>query len=271
MTTIAATTHQPKMLYTQALGKGRALIPEMRTLLEVWAPGESEESLAERVLRVDVLGKATARRVLDVVRVFGRRLLTPTDAPARHLKHLGAPTVPRQVFGDVLFFYVARQDALLWDFTLQRYWPSVRAGRLTVPNRDVAELIWAGEQDGRIAKSWSEEIKRDMAGRVLGILSDFGLLEEFKPARRKVCAYRPADGTVVYLAHLLHAEGVPDGLLAKRTEWQLYGLGQHDVWARLEGLATEQWFVLQRAGQVAHITWKYSEPEEVSRVLARPE
>jgi hypothetical protein len=39
---------------------------------------------AKRVVREDLLGHATARRVRDIVRVFTLRFLTPTDAPARH-------------------------------------------------------------------------------------------------------------------------------------------------------------------------------------------
>jgi hypothetical protein len=271
MLTIEQTgTASPRTVYTQALGKGRALIPEMRLLLQVWQPGESESSLADCALRHDVLGKSTARRVLDVVRVFSRRLLQPTDDAARHLKPLVEPTAPRQVFSDILFYYVSRQDALLLDFTILRYWPAVREGRLTMPNREVADLIWEAEQDGRIARPWSAEIKRDMAGRVLGTLSDFGLLEEFKPATRRIAAYRAADGTVLYLATLFHVQGCPDGLLADASAWQLFGLEREDVWQRLEALAGDGWLIVQRAGEVAHITWRYSDPEEVIRALIRP-
>src|SRR5438552_11706758 len=141
-------TASARTVYTQALGKGRALIPEMRLLLQVWQPGESESSLADRALRHDVLGKSTARRVLDVVRVFSRRLLQPTDDAARDLKPLLEPTAPRQVFSDILFYYCASHDALLWDFSILRYPPAVREGRLTMPNREVGELIWEAEQDG---------------------------------------------------------------------------------------------------------------------------
>jgi hypothetical protein len=267
LTTEAPRADTPHAVYTQALGKGRALIPEMRLLLQAWQPGESESSLAERVLQQDVLGKSTARRVLDVVHVFSRRLLQPIDTAARHLKPLTLPSAPRQVFSDLLFYYTARQDALLWDFTIRRYWPAVREGRLTLANRDVAELLWEAEQDGRIARPWSSEIKRDMAGRVLGTLSDFGLLEAYRPATRRVALFRAADGTVFYLATLLHAQGCPDGLLADGPAWQLFGLEPHDVWQRLELLAGDGWLVVQHAGQVAHITWRYSDPAEVIGAL----
>jgi hypothetical protein len=256
--------------YTLALLKGRALVPETRALLKTWEPGESAASLAARTLREDILGRATARRALDIVQVFARRLLQPTDAPARHLKPLtrAGTGAPRQIFSDLLFYYVARQDDLLWDFTVKRYWPAVREGRLTIANREVADLIWEAEQDGRIARSWSAESKRELVGRVLGTLSDFGLLEPLKPGRRKVAQYRVADGTVLSLAHLLHEQGVPDGLLADQPPWSLFGLAPDDVWGRLELLAGDGWLVVQRAGQVARVTWKYAHAEDVSHALA---
>jgi hypothetical protein len=61
---------------------------------------------------------------------------------------------------------------------------------------------------------------------------------------------------------------VPDGLLADQPSWGLFGLMPHDVWARLDMLAGEDWLVAQRAGQVVRITWKYDRVEDVTRALA---
>jgi len=254
--------------YTQALAKGGALLRETRALLQVWEPGESGAAFAERVLREDVLGRATAHRVLDIVRVFSLRFLTPTDAPARHLRRLMSEGAPRQIFTDLVFYFTARQDDLLRDFTVLRYWPAVREGRLIIQNQDVRQLIWEAEQDGRIRTRWSAEIKRDMAGRVLITLTDFGLLREFKPAKREVVPYRPADGTVVYLAYLLHDMGVTDASIAQHEAWALFGLEPRDVWNRLELLAGEGWFIVQRAGEVVRIAWKHQRIEDVVDALA---
>jgi hypothetical protein len=254
--------------YTQALSKGGSLLPETRILLTAWQPGETEEQLTEQVLGADLLGRATARRALDIVRVFALRFLTPTDATARHLKRFVAGAAPKQVFTDLVFFYTAQRDALLRDFTVQRFWPDVREGRLLITNSEVRRLILEAEQDGRISTPWSEEIKRDMAGRVLIALTDFGLVRTLKPAKREVLPYRVADSTVVYLAYLLHSQGVTDASLAEYPAWAIYGLEPADVWNRLEALAGEEWFVVQRAGQVVRITWRYDTMEEVVDALA---
>lgn len=261
------TSTWPDVQYTQALSKGGALLPETRILLRNWRPDESSAGFGERVLRDDILGRSTARRALDIVRVFMLRLLTPTDTPARHLQRLIAATVPRQVYSDLVFYYTARRDDLLREYTIQYYWPAVREGSLIIRNESVQRLIAEAQQDGRIRSPWSLELRRDMAGRVLMTLADFGLLQEDKPARRQVLSYQPADGTIVYLAHLLHGEGVTDASLAEHSAWALFGLEPRDVWNRLEMLAGQAWFIVQRAGQVARITWTYDTVEEVVDAL----
>lgn len=254
--------------YTQRLAKGGALLSETRVLLEAWRTGETATKFEERVGTEDILGRVTARRALDIARVFTRRFLTPDDAPARHLKRLVEGNAPRQLVNDLIFYYAARQDDLLRDFVTMCYWPLVREGRLTIANSDVRSLILEAELDRRIPKPWSAEIKRDMAGRVMITLTDFGFLRELKPARREVLPYHVADGTLVYLAYLLHYEGVTDGLLARQWPWALFGLEPADVWYRLDALSADGWFIVQRAGEVVQLTWKYNGLEEVVDALA---
>jgi bacteriophage exclusion system BrxA-like protein len=255
--------------YTQALSKGGALLAETRILVQAWHPGEPNAAFAERVLREDLLGRATARRVLDIVRVFTLRFLTPSDVPARHLRRLVVNDASRQIFNDVVFYYTALQDDLLRDFILLHYWPAVREGRLTISNQDVRHLILEAERDGRIRTPWSAVIKRDMAGRVLIALTDFGLLRPLKPAKREVIPYRPDDGTVVFMAYLLHENGTTDASLAENSAWALFGLQAEDVWNRLEVLAGDGWFIIQRAGQVVRITWNYQSVEDAVHAIAR--
>ncbi len=257
-----------RVTYTQALSRGGALLDETRILLRAWQPDETFAAFTERVLREDLLGRATATRVSDIVRVFTMRFLIPSDSPVRHLRYLVMKDAPRQIFSDLVFYYTALQDDFLRDFTLLYYWPVVREGRITITAQDARHLILEAEQDGRIRSPWSAEIKRDMAGRILNTLTDFGLLRPLKISRREVVPFRPADGTVVYLAYLLHVNGITDSSLAEHSAWVLFGLQEEDVWNRLEILAGDGWFIIQRAGQVARITWNYQSEEDVVHALA---
>jgi hypothetical protein len=264
-----AEARQHAVTYTEALSRGGVLLAEMRALLRVWRPGEATQDLIRRVRDEDVLGKSTARTVNDYVRAFSRRFLTPTDEPARHLSRVADDTAPRDLFRDLLFYYIARKDDLLRDFTVLRYWPMAREGRLSLSTYDAKEFLWEAEQDGRIARPWSAAVKKDMPARLLNALADFGLLGKTRAPRHPILPYRPTDGAVTYLAHLLHRDGVTDASLAEHPAWALFGLAPIDVWHRLDSLAGDGWFVIQRAGQVVRITWNYSSVEEVLDALAR--
>ena len=107
-----------------------------------------------------------------------------------------------------------------------------------------------------------------MAGRVLGVLSAFGLLAEDRPAQGAVPTPCTVAGALVYLAYLLHWRGVTDASLAGQRDWALFGLEPRQVWSRLEGLSGAGWWILQRSGEVARISWSYQCVEEVLRALA---
>lgn len=254
-------------VYTEALTRGGVLLDEMRTLLAAWQPGETAAGFGKRVRGEDILSKATARTISDYMLAFSRRFLNPDGTAARHLRRLLAGSVSRQVGDDVIWYYTARAEKLLWDFTTLCYWPAARLGRLTLSNDDVRSMLWEAELDGRL-RGWSPAVKHDMPARVLTALAEFGLLGPRKAGRREILPYRPMDGTVLYLAHLLHEDGVTDASLAQQATWALFGLEPADVWHRLQSLVPEGWFVLQRAGQVVRITWKYQTVAEVVDELA---
>ncbi len=259
----------PGVMFTQMLAKGGVMLTETRVLLSHWQPGETEAELTARAVRDDLLGAATSSRVRNIVSVFAMRYLRPDDAPARHLKRLIAGNASAQLFTDLVFYYTARRDGLLTEFTTRRYWPAAREGRLVITALDVEQFLLEGELEGRMATRWSERNRRRMAYVVLAALTDVGLLREHKPGKREIVPYHPADGTLVYLAYALHGQGVSNASLASHPAWALFGLEPHDVWSRLEALAGDGWFLVQRAGQVVSITWHYPSVEEVVDALAR--
>lgn len=259
-----------RVYYSQWLPKGAGLFSETRTLLQAWQPGESAPNLARRVVEQDLLGKTTARRGRDIVlMVFGPRFLSPDDAAARHLKRIADGKGARQLFSDLAFYYSAQRDLLLRDFTILSYWPAVRSGQLVISNQQVLDFIWEAEQDGRIRTRWSDTIKPRLAGCLLAALTDFGLVRQYKPSRREVVLYSPADGTLVYMAYLLHESGVTDSALARHPAWSLFGLQPTDVLNRLDALSSQGWFIVQRAGDVVRISWPHESIEEVVDALSR--
>jgi len=116
--------------YSTAISKGAGMIEETRRLLEQWRPDEPLDDFTRRVQTEGLLGNSTACRTRDVVRrVFALRFLRPSDKPAGILQQVLASGLPRRVFTELLFVFAARQDHLVYDFTIREYWPAVRRGR----------------------------------------------------------------------------------------------------------------------------------------------
>lgn len=256
--------------YTTAISKGAGMVEETRRLLEHWHPGELLDHFARRVQDEGLLGNATAYRTRDVVRrVFAPRYLRPTDKPARILQRILSSGLPGRVFTELLFVFTARQDPLVYDFTVREYWPAVRRGRNVLDADPMLSFLSEAHYDGRLDNRWSEKVSVRIARCVLGLLRDIGFLREVVRGRREIVDYRMSDEGAAVLARELHESGVTDSSLCAHPDWGLFGMTASEVLERLDGLGEPRGVIVQRAGSVVHFTWRIKSVEELIDVLAR--
>ena len=264
-----AEQNSPKV-YTTAISKGAGMIDETRRLLAVWNADESLDDFARRVQGEGLLGNSTAYRTRDVVRrVFAPRLLRPNDQPARLLKAVISLGLPGRVFTELFFVFTARQDPLVYDFTIRDFWPAARRGRMVMDTDLVLSFLSEAQLDGRLDNEWSHNVAVRIARCVLGLLRDVGFLRERVRGRREVVDYRISDEAVALLARELHESGATDASLAEHPDWGLFGLREPEVVQRLDAIAEQRGLLVQRAGSVVHYTWGVKSLEELVNVLAR--
>jgi len=245
------------------------MVDETRRLLEQWRPNESLNAFVKRVHEEGLLGNATAYRTKDIVRrVFAPRFLRPTDKPARVLKHILASGLPSRTFNEILFVYAARNDPLIYDFTVREYWPAVRRGKPVLGTDIVLAFLSEAMVDGKLDLQWSEKVSIRIARCVLAILRDVGFLREVRRGRREIVDYHMSDEGVAILARELHESGVSDSALCSHPDWGLFGLSAAEVLGRLDGLGEYRGVLVQRAGSVVHFTWFVESIEEMINVLA---
>lgn len=255
--------------YTTAISKGAGMVDETRRLLEHWSPCESLDEFAHRVQEEGLLGNATAYRTRDVVRrVFAQRYLRPTDKPARILQQIIASGLPGRTLTELLFVFTARQDPLVYDFTIREYWPAVRRGRNVMGTDTMLSFLSEAHYDGRLNNQWSENVSVRIARCVLGLLRDIGFLREIKRGRREIVDYHMSDEGYAVLARELHESGVTDSSLCSHSDWALFGMTAHEVIERLDGLGESRGVIVQRAGDVVHFTWTVKSVKELIDVLA---
>jgi hypothetical protein len=255
--------------YTQALQRGGSLIPEMRTLLRQWVPGESMPDFSRRITQADALGRATRRTVADYLSAFQRRFVAPSDQPADALHTIASsPAGTRRTFTDLLFFYTARTERLLWDFVVDKYWPAIARGAHQLDANEVLRLIEAAESDGRIPVPWSASVHRDLPARVLNAATQFGLFNRTSRGARPITPFQVTDDALAFLAYRAHTRGLGDAQVVALDTWALFGLGRDAVIERLAGLHDGGWLDVQRAGEVVRIDWTIDSIEEVTRRVA---
>ena len=255
--------------YTIALCKGAALVDETRTLVRHWTPGEEIGHFVDRVQRDNVLARVTAYRTKDIVRrVFARRFLVPTDVPARRLKRLMDNGLSRRLFTEVLFLYAARADPLLYDFSAEVFWPACRRRRSTLTTADVIAFIAEATDRGCTERAWSASVQMKIARGVLRTLRDVGFLREERRGRREIVAYHLSDECAAYLAYELHETGLTDSAMSENADWRVFGLDRGRVLSRLDNLGENKGMLVQRAGSVVRVTWKYQSVEDLIDGLA---
>jgi hypothetical protein len=242
----------------------------MKVLLNAWRPDEAVDGFCDRVVRDGIIDKATARRARDVARrVFANRFLLPEDYPARHMKQLLESGAASGLISDLAMLFTARSDLLVRDVITDVYWPSVREGRLYLSVDDVVVFIQGAAASGRVEEAWSSEVSKKVARGLVKALVEFGLLEDAVKGRREIAPYRPSTQLPIYLAYLLHLQGLSDQAVLEHSDWRLFGYDRERLLAQLASGEYADWWMLQVGGSVVRMNWMYASIEEVLDALAR--
>ena len=264
--------------YTSRACKGSALLADTRALLRAWNPGDTAEVLEHRALSQDILGKATAQRVHDVVRrVFAPRYLgrpsspqqTQPDPFARYLKRLLEANPPGDWFRDLCLIYAARTDVVLRDVLVVHYPQALAEGRTRLNKDSIHEFLRQAELNGRMKTPWSDTVRRRVAAGLSRQLTEFGLLSNPHPTGRDLLRFRPCKRAIAFLAHEIHFSGASDAGLMEHPDWRLWQLDREALRQELDELSRDGLWIFQAAGSVVRIAWTYSTMQEAVDAIAR--
>jgi len=119
-----------------------------------------------------------------------------------------------------LLLHVSRQDALLYDVVQAVVVPRWRAGERRILRADVQRFLDQALGDHPEIGRWSHATREKLAGNVLSIMRDYGLLTG--TAVKHIVEPRVPDAVVVHLDRLLAAEGIAADARATHPDWQLW-------------------------------------------------
>jgi hypothetical protein len=257
--------------YTAALAKGHGITDETMALLAVWELGMSARQLAKVALEEGMLGRATAKRVEDlVIEVFAPRYLVDHARPAKQLKALLDTGVNSSNLSQLFLVYTARANAVLHDFICDVYWDKYSAGASHITTQDAYLFLEIAYNLGKLPKKWSDKMTSRVASGLCACLADFDLLEQGRKRKRAITPIRVQPITSLYLAHDLHFAGHSDNGILDNPDWQLFGFEGLEVVRELQRVSSDH-FILQYSGDLLRISWKYQSMEEAIRAITRSE
>lgn len=255
--------------YDSKLGAAQGAIDEMLSLIALCKNGDSAHDVYAAALDAGIFGGRSAKRLKNVVTdAFAPRYLSDGGRPVRTLQ-LVSKVFGRDELSQLMFIYTCRASDILRDFTTQVYWNAYSAGRETLENTSAQDFVRAGIVDGRTdGVAWSEKTIKNVAGYLTGTLADFGFLQSGRRVVRDIYKCDLRLRVALVLAYSLHFEGKGDNAVISHRDWALFGLERGDVVQLLKSSALLGGLIVQTAGEVVSICWKYKNMEELVNGIA---
>jgi len=255
--------------YDSKLGAAQGAIDEMLSLIAFCKDGDSGHDVYERALDAGVFGGRSAKRLKNVVTdAFAPRYLSDGGRPFKTIQLL-CKVFGRDELAQLMFIYTCRASDILRDFTTQVYWNAYSAGRETLDNASAQNFVRAGIADGRTdGVVWSEKTIKNVAGYLTGTLADFGFLQSGRRVVRDIFKCDLRSRVALVLAYDLHLEGKGDNAVISHPDWALFGLERGDVVQLLKNNALLGGLIVQTAGEVVSISWRYKSMEELVNGIA---
>lgn len=255
--------------YSTQLGAGMGVIEESRVLLEVWNPGVDTSQLFQQALKLGSFPNMSARRLRNLIsECFAPRFMGEGGYPAIILKQL-IPYLSSKEFSQLLYIFTCRANIILADFVRDIYWTCYSSGREKISNEDARNWVTSAIEQGKTVKPWSENLIERVAGYLTKCCADFGMLESGQRRERRIVPFRIEPIAALFLAYDLHFEGLGDNSIISHNDWALFGLEPRDVVDILKQLSLRGFFIVQTAGDVTRISWRFKGWEELIHAISQ--
>jgi len=255
--------------YTTQLQAGLGLIEETRKLLYLWEENMDVATLYHTSLNSGQFPNITARRLRNIVaECFAPRYLIDNGTPALLLKKLN-DLLSSNELNQFLLLYTCRANVILADFVRQVYWYRYMGGYETISKEDAKDFVIQANQEGKTYKHWSESTIHRVASYLIGCCADYGLLEKKAKSTRHIVPFRIEPRTAAILAYDIHYAGFGDNAVIGHEDWGIFGLQTNDVRDELKQLSLKGFFIVQAAGDIIQIDWKFKTMEELINAIVQ--
>jgi len=251
-----------------SLIKSSGLLADMRLLLAAWDENKTVEENFESALRQNLFGKASRKRVADLLYVIKRRYL-PQDGSDRAFRTFVSSSLPSEITDRVLYYYTALAEPLIYDFVTDFLFERYLIYNQPITIQSALDFIQEAIRQEKTKGQWESENTRErVAQGLLATLRDFGVLEGVvRSSDKRIAEPRLHILAFGYIAfHIKRCE--PSGeRLVNHPNWRLFLLGTRQVERLLTEADAEGLLTYQAAGSVIRIEFPTLDFEEYSHAL----
>jgi hypothetical protein len=234
----SSVTWRAHEIYLPSLASKTGLLTETRLFLQTLTH-RGDLAATRRALVDGALPQRARETRATIVKVIHQRLFR-WSPPSWVVADLCAFAADRSqpALAAALLLHVARQDALLYAVVQQVVLPRWHAGEHLLIRADVQGFLDRAEPSHPEIDGWSHATREKLAGNVLSVLRDYGLLQG--TARKEIVEPNVPDAVAEHLVRLLRAEGLSDAAIAGHPDWQLWLWDNRRVRLLLSGIAPQE-------------------------------
>jgi len=258
-------TASPEPIYTSRIIKASALIADTRVLLAAWDLELSVTENLDRARRENIFGKASRKRVEDILKIFRQRYFDDADVGTA-LVTLAQGGAPAGWIDPLLYFFSAQNDRTLRDFVAEVLYPRHLAGYTDLPVQVAVRAVRNWIAAGKTTTPWNEGTIERVAQGLMATLRDFGVLQG-AANKRLTPIYLPTPSFAL-IAFWLQQRERSGHLVLQSDDWRLFFLPVEGVERFFIEAHQEHLLTYHAAGSVIRIEFPAASlPEYVHALL----
>jgi hypothetical protein len=248
--------------YSSKIIKAGALLVDSKTFLQAYDESLSVEENLRRLRAANVFGKASRKRVAEILPIFRQRFCDEA-ALARPLRKLARRPAPDDVLDRVLYFHAARQDPLLCDLACGFVFERSRGSDPLIRPEEASTFI-----RGLLARHkqvWGVETLSRVTQGLLSTLRDFRVLTG--AVRKRIAPTHLPVEAFAYVAFALWQGGASGLRLVQHADWKIFLLTPQEVERLFLEAQQHRYLTFQAAGKVVRIDFLTPTLEDLVDVL----
>lgn len=243
-----------------------ALIEDTYEAFRHWDYGATKTENLRRARQEIVIGTKSAAWAQNVSWALSRRF-DPAGRD-RRLVDLAKAGCDRDVWKPLLLYHLTRDEFLVRDFLVHWLYPQFTAGAYRLAVEDVLLYLQGlgKRKDIEWSGAWTENTTRRVAGGLLRIAVDFGLMRGTQA--KEFASYHLPESSFLYLLQAMSVREPNAQRIIESEDWRMYLMDSADVERELLRLHQFRKLHYEVAGSLAQLALPAASAADYAREIS---